>query len=301
VIRAGTFEDIPKAAALRQRAWPDTIITVEGMRHHVESTPARADRRIVAFEEHGEILGWADVGRAYWQDDPHHGWIALAVDPEHGGRGIGSALMDAVEEHLSALAITSTRAGSLDSAPARALAEGRGFAEIGSSSRSAVDPRTVEPLPVPADVTIVPFAELDDPEPVWALDCEVSRDIPNEEFVALPLDEWTREFWRVPIVDDDASLAAFVGGELAAITMIRVDRPSGRAQNNLAGVRSAYRGRGLAMVLKSHSLARAAELGATIAITDNEERNVPMLSVNTKLGYRPFARRLEWERVTTGS
>ena len=126
---------------------------------------------------------------------------------------------------------------------------------------------------------------------------EVSQDIPNETFEHLPLEEWKSEFWRSPILDDDASLAAFVDGRLAALTMIRIDRPSGRAQNNLAGTLREFRGRGLATLLKSHSLRRAAELGVTIAITDNEEANAPMLAVNTRLGYRPFARRLTWERV----
>jgi GNAT superfamily N-acetyltransferase len=78
--------------------------------------------------------------------------------------------------------------------------------------------------------------------------------------------------------------------------MIRVDRPSGRAHNNLTGTLRAYRSRGLATVLKSHSLHRAAALGVTIAVTDNDETNAPMLAVNAKLGYRPFARRLVWER-----
>ena len=90
---------------------------------------------------------------------------------------------------------------------------------------------------------------------------------------------------------------AFVGDDLAALTMIRIDVPSGRAQNNVTGTRQAFRGRGLARLLKTHSLHHAAGLGVTIAITDNDESNAPMLAVNTKLGYRPFARRLEWERV----
>ena len=44
---------------------------------------------------------------------------------------------------------------------------------------------------------------------------------------------------------------------------------------------------GLARLLKSHSLHRAAEAGATRAITDNDETNAPMLAVNKALGYRP--------------
>jgi GNAT superfamily N-acetyltransferase len=105
-----------------------------------------------------------------------------------------------------------------------------------------------------------------------------------------------REYWRAPTVDHDASLAAIVDGTVVAATMIRVDRPSGRAHNNLTGTLRPYRGRGLATVLKSHSLHRAGTLGATIAVTDNDETNAAMLAVNAKLGYRPFARRLTWER-----
>ena len=100
------------------------------------------------------------------------------------------------------------------------------------------------------------------------------------------------------MIDRDASVVALVDGALASMTMIRVDRPSGRAQNNLAGTRRPYRKRGLATLVKSHSLVRSAALGATIAVTSNEERNAPMLAVNTRLGYRPFTRRLEWERTS---
>ena len=275
MIREGTLDDIPRAAAMRQRAWPDTIVTAEAMRHFLDNVPERAELRMLAYEADGDVVGWATVGRSWWVADPAHGQLSLAVDPEHRGRGIGSALAEAVDDHVAALGLTTTRTDSLDEPAARALAAARGFHEVGSSSVSAVDPSTVEPLPVPDGVRLVSFAELDDPEPVWALDMEVSQDIPNETFESLPLDEWVSEFWRSPILDDDASLVAFVDGRLAAITMIRVDRASGRAQNNLAGTLREFRGRGLATLLKSHSLRRAADLGATIAITDNEEQNAP--------------------------
>lgn len=284
---------------MRQRAWPDTIITAEGMRHHLESAPEREGLRLLAFEKGDELVGWAVVGRAWWTAESTHGFVELAVDPAQRSRRVATQLAEEAERRLSALGLTTVRCESLDEPAARALAAARGFAEKGSSSVSAVDPRTVEPIPLPDDVTVVPFRDLDDPEPVWALDLEVSRDIPNEEFDSIELGDWVRMFWRSPIIDDDASLAAFVDGELAAVTMIRVDREGRRARNNLAGTRKAFRGRGLATALKSQSLARAAELGATIVITDNEELNAAMLAVNSKLGYRPFARRISWERVTS--
>jgi GNAT superfamily N-acetyltransferase len=296
MIRPGSLDDAPRAAPMRQRAWPDMIITEEGMRHTLECVPDRAELALFAYEDAGRIDGWATAGRAWWHHDPGHGLVTIAVDPERRGRRIASELAEAADAYLAALGIRTTRTESLDEPAARALAATWGFTEIGASSTSAVDPRTVDPLPVPAGVEIVPFGELTDPEPVYLVDVETSADIPNETFESIPFEEWVREFWRTPTIDDDASLAAIVDGAIVAVTMIRVDRPSGRAHNNVTGTLRPYRGRGLATLLKSHSLHRAGVLGVTIAVTDNDETNAAMLAVNAKLGYRPFARRLIWER-----
>lgn len=299
VIREGTLDDIPRAAALRQRAWPESIVTEEGMRHLLSTVPARVGHAQFAFEDAGEILGWATASRTWWHPDPDAGVLTIAVDPTRRGEGIGTALAEAGDAHLKALGVRLTLSPSLDEPAARALAHGRGFVQVAAMTVSGVDPHTVEPRPIPAGVELVPLADLDDPRPVYELDLEVGRDIPNDEYDAMSLDDWTAEFWKTPLLDADASLVALVDGELVGVTMIRVDRPSGRAANNLCGVRRAHRGRGLALLLKSHSLHRAAGLGATIALTDNDETNAPMLAVNTRLGYRPFARRLRWERTST--
>jgi len=297
VIREGTLDDIPSAAAMRQRAWPDTIVTAEGMRHSLENVPERAELLMLAWDEGGEIVGWGTVGREWWVSEAGRGTLVVAVDPGRRGEGIGSALAAAGDQHLTAIGVTTARAGSVDEPGARALATRLGFTAIAAASTSAVDPRTVTPEPIPDGVRVVPFADLDDPRALYDLDVEVSNDIPNEEFDGVSFEEWRDEFWRSPLIDQDASLVAFVGDELAALTMIRIDEPSGRAQNNVTGTRRAFRGRGLAHLLKTHSLHLAGQRGATIAITDNDETNAPMLSVNTRLGYRPFSRRLEWERV----
>jgi GNAT superfamily N-acetyltransferase len=299
MVREGTQADVPKAAAMRQRAWPESIITAEGMGHALDNVPERAELSLLAFEEDGEMLGWATASRTWWQADADAGHVQIAVDPARRGEGIGSALARAADEHLLRLGVRTTRSRSLDEPAAHALASRHGFAELGATTISSVDPRTVAPLAVPKGVELVAFGEIDDPVPLYELDMELSGDIPNETYDAIALGEWLSEYWRSPMIDDEASLAAFVDGSLAGLTMIRVDRPSGRAQNNLSGVRRSYRGRGLATILKSHSLHRAGQLGVTIALTDNDETNAPMLAVNTKLGYRPLARRIEWERRAT--
>ena len=189
---------------------------------------------LFAYEDAGRIDGWATAGRAWWHHDPGQGMVTIAVDPERRGRRIASALADA-DAHLAALGIRTTRTESLDEPAARALAGKWGFTAIGASSTSAVDPRTVDPLPVPDGVEIVPFAELTDPEPVYQLDIETSADIPNETFEAIPFEEWVREYWRAP---DHRQRCEPDGNRRRRAR--RCDDgprrlPSGRAHNNLTG------------------------------------------------------------------
>ena len=51
------------------------------------------------------------------------------------------------------------------------------------------------------------------------------------------------------------------------------------------GVIRAFRGRGLGLLMKQHSLSLAAAAGITKVITQNDETNAPMLAINAKLGY----------------
>ena len=138
------------------------------------------------------------------------------------------------------------------------------------------------------------FAEVG-PEAVHPVDVAVTLDVPEDvPWDDMPFDSWLEEFWESPTLDHDASIAAVVDGEVVAITMLRTERTSGRGENDITGTLAAHRGRGLARLVKHHSLERAAALGITEVFTHNDETNAAMLAVNTKLGYRPYASRLAW-------
>jgi GNAT superfamily N-acetyltransferase len=299
-LRPATLEDIPAAAAIRASAVTDAIITPEGMRTWLSDMPEAADRFLLAAEVDGEMVGWCNAWRNWFGNDPDAGMLDVIALPDWQRRGIGSRLAERGLDHLAAIGIQTVRGSSTDGPAQLAFAARFGFVEVHASSTSAVDPRTVEPLPVPAGVTLRSFGELDDPQPIYELDLEVSRDVPGDvTFDSMSLQEWSSQFWHSVFADDHASLAAYVDGELAALTILRVDRPSQRAQNNITGTRRAYRGRGLATLLKTHSLHRAAQAGATIAFTNNDETNAAMLAVNHGMGYRHSSRRIDWERRTT--
>ena len=67
------------------------------------------------------------------------------------------------------------------------------------------------------------------------------------------------------------------------------DRGGGLAANGGTGVMRAYRGKGLGLLMKQHSLAWAAAAGITRVMTQNDTTNAPMLAINARLGYQPFS------------
>jgi GNAT superfamily N-acetyltransferase len=296
-LRPGTFHDIPAAAAVRATVVTDAIITAESMLTRVSELGEGADLMMLAAEAGGQMVGWCNGWRNTYATDPGVGFLDVIVVPDHQRRGLGARLIARGLEHLEGIGIHTVRGYSVDGPGQRAAAAHFGFVEVYASSVSTVDPRTVQPLPVPEGVTLLSFAEIDDPRPLYELDHEVSKDVPgDDDFGGMTFEQWKAHLWHTVFADLDASLAAYVDGQPAALTMLRVDRPSHRAQNNLTGTRRAYRGRGLARLLKTHSLHRAAEAGATVAFTDNDETNTAMLTINRELGYRHSSRRVEWER-----
>jgi GNAT superfamily N-acetyltransferase len=301
--RVATLDDIPAAAAVRASVVTDAIITADGMRTWLADLPEAAGALLLAAEIDGQLVGWCNGWRNMFGSDQDAGLLDVVVLPDHQRRGIGARLATRGLEHLAGIGIQTVRAGSTDGPAEVAFAARFGFVEVHASSTSAVDPRAIEPLPVPEGVTLKSFGEIEDPRPLYELDLEVSRDIPgDEDFDSMSLEQWSSRFWHSVFADDEVSLAAYVDGELAALTMLRLDRPSHRAQNNLTGTRRAHRGRGLAQLLKTHSLHRAAQAGAVIAFTNNDETNAAMLAVNHRLGYRHSSRHVDWElRISTAT
>ena len=89
-------------------------------------------------------------------------------------------------------------------------------------------------------------------------------------------------------------MAVLVDGRLVGASMFCTDRARGRAMNIGTGVLREHRNRGLATLMKRCGLARAAKAGITRAITQNDDSNAPMLAINRRLGYEPFATRHGW-------
>jgi len=167
----------------------------------------------------------------------------------------------------------------------RSFLERRGFEKVGGeeavSLRLAGDPAPSVP---PDGITIVSRRERPDVvEAMYEVFVEAEQDVPGA-----PTGE-TIEAWRAREIDrpsrsPDLSFVAIAAGEVVGYAVLDVFGDEGH--HGFTAVKRAWRRRGVATALKRAQIDAASRMRLDRLITGSEERNLPMRSLNAKLGYR---------------
>lgn len=237
------------------------------------------ERLMVLAREDGVVVG---SGMASRSDIGGGGSVVPRVLPEHRRRGIGTALLRRLVQHVEALGYPTLRAGADDDG-SLAFARRFGFEEVNREVEQTyrVD-GPVAVSPVPDGIEVVTAQERSG---LWesaydGLGLEALADFA----VDTPLDV-TREGWTRSWLDDPMFLALHDGEVVGCAGLgLDPDRPT-RAENGLTAVRRAWRRRGLATHLKLVTLAWAADHGITEVYTWTQDGNAAMRALNTRLGY----------------
>ena len=298
VIRQASLDDAAAGAALRSLVNPELVTTVEAYAYRMRTVRPASQRRWWCAEVDGSVVGWATIGLVVETTERGVAQLDVDVHPEHRRKGIGSALIAAVEEHARSVGARRVYAWTRGDDATTAFARRHGFTHSSSSQMLVLDPRTVEPPELPPGVEVRPYSAFaDDPRALYDVDAVATLDEPGEVKIdAIDYDVWLERWWGIPIVDMDASMATVVDGKPVSLTWLHTDRERGRAANNGTGTLPEYRGRGLALIAKRASLARVAELGVTKVYTGNDDTNTPMLAINRRLGYQPCSTMSTWTK-----
>jgi mycothiol synthase len=274
-----TDRDLEAYVAVANAAVPDDIPwNAEKMRERRDRDPRRL---YLLAELDGDPVA---VGFAGPSDNADRGFVAPRVLPRARRRGIGTALLVRLADHLESLGFETAGAhvdgndeGSL------AFADRFGFEE---TDRQVEQVRTVgeePPAQPPPGVTFVTIAErpelLREAHPLglqgWA-------DMATTEPVSISLDDWLADEATFP----EGSFVALADGEIVGYSgLCRLGDDTTVAEDGLTVVRADWRRRGLATALKRAELTWAAANGIREIITWTQRGNDAMRAANERLGY----------------
>lgn len=123
---------------------------------------------------------------------------------------------------------------------------------------------------------------------------------PTTTSAPLPREEWQRT------LSEEAVFVLRYRGEVVALTRLTLPKhhplqSAREVSSDLTATHPAHRSRGLATLIKAHALAWAQAEGYTRAGTGGAVLNLPMLRVNTHLGYQTEPMWVTWERIVTNA
>ena len=239
-----------------------------------------AERLMLLAYREGELAGSGVAGRG----DTASGFAIPRVLPDQRRRGVGTALLHALAEHVQSLGFPDLGVG-VDDEDSLAFARRFGFEEVGRQVEQVRAVAAEEPWPtVPDGIAVINLAER--PELLGRLYDELAlqafEDMPTPRKVEITPEQWESEWITWP----EATFVALAGDEIVGMAglLADVDRPE-RAENALTTIRRDFRGRGIARALKETTIAWASERGLREIYTWTQTGNENMRAVNERLGY----------------
>jgi GNAT superfamily N-acetyltransferase len=230
-------------------------------------------------------------------------FITVEVHPDHGSRGIGTALIvTAVNEFPGATMLRSVSNGDPIS---MAFAVRNGFLPEGEHHIAFVDPADVEVVgPPPRELRAITLDALPDLRMLLETYNLSAGDDPSGLSRRYTMYQLRADWWDSPDNAPDLSFGLVDDAParplLASFTSVQVDRQRGRSWSSMTATHPAYRGRGLARWAKQRMLNSLVDAGIIEAWTGNDSANKAMLAVNERLGYRTTATSVRLARRLPG-
>lgn len=291
----------PGIAALYNSIDPESHISasefIEGDR---QRDPKFKFQRWVAIEA-DKVVGAGYYTQSNWFAHPQKFMIWVGVHPDHQKSGIGSALYETIMQGLrrfNPLALR-THAGENYPHSIRFL-EKRGFQEVIRDIPSELDVQAfdltrftgLEDRFRDIGIEIKTLREMENfPERnriLYDLDWEISLSVPGDLADGIGrrgLDKYVKYAITGPSTLPDGFFIAVKGEEFIGLSHVLVSEKGVSLYQGLTGVKPQYRRYGIGLAMKVRCIAYAKANGYSLILAENDAKNIPMLTMNTRLGF----------------
>lgn len=266
--------------------------------------------RLVALYSWGELIGYIEATQrpAPWFS---RGEVRLAVREDFRRRGIGGALLGVLETELRAkgsdLAMLYT--GEFDSSLNHFLwhrgysQSFRGYSQWLPLEKVAPDHFFVDWKRLnAADVHLRSLAQLryewDCAQKFYDLYLTLENDAPraDADYTPLGFEEFCSNNFDSPSALPDGVTIAVQHGRYIGLNILYLDSSNEVLHNGLTGVRSEFRGLGLALALKLEGIRFGQKNGFRGITSFNASTNSAILRLNEKLGFERSPATIEWRK-----
>jgi GNAT superfamily N-acetyltransferase len=298
--------DADAAATLVRPLQPGVVVTPATLIHRETSGPERARRRSWVAVEDGDAVGFA-TSALKWEGPSGIARFWVGVKPDSRRRGLGAALYERAERHVRKQGARKLTVEVDDDPAGLQFVEHRGFRRAGVEVVSTVDPRAadlaeLEPLLAKAAAAGYELATLGtvgerrdelalfyDAAGAWS---------PGEDEANLvtPEDLWSVVFESPDLTWKGSFVVLDRSRRIVSLASLTVDAARGRAEHDWTATLPELRGRRLALLAKLATIRWARDNGIRQLVTSNAAKNIPMLTLNERLGYKQRYERVELER-----
>ena len=309
--------DYEAIAAVIREVEPDEARGVGELREQdVHFREAGYDSTWLLAAETSETVGIARTGQMVSLGDGTTWLVSVDVRPQFTRRGIGTLLAATVERLAIDRGGNTMWGNARDDLPGSVrFAECLGYRAVDRDWQSTADLRTFDPhawgslLESVTDhgIEIVDVARLAERRSDWAerlhdLYTEIETDIPSPLSIQpIPEGLFRAQALESPQALLDGFFVALDGDRWVGLTEVRsIEGESKVLIQELTGVVSGYRRRGIATALKVTGMAWAKERGFTVVRTINAQSNAGMLAVNAALGFERGHGVVEYVKDLTG-
>jgi|SRR5579859_163338 len=293
--------DYDAIARLHSVNFPEFAMDAAEWRFDDEHRPEHCRSARWVAEQGDQVVAFAQYDQHAGHYHPRKFHLALVVDPDHLGRGIGRRLFDLVLAAVRVFDPLSVDVWSREDMSGRiGFFARRGFIEDWRMWTSALDLTAFDPSRfahvVPAvearGIQIRSLADLGPTDPVvrrrlYEMWLEVRQDVPDpatDDYVVVPFERFQENIDR-PYLLPAGYFVAVDGDQYVGTSQLWMSPEAGVLRTGLTGVRRAYRRRGIALAMKVRSLELGQRLGYQRVITENELHNQGMLAINDELGF----------------